>query len=231
MSQACIPCRKQKRKCDKLFPVCSLCKRLNKSCSYPVIDAESPRPISVPELSDLTPLNIRYTLEAQVSSIVGDGPQLQEAIAVYFRTVHVWLPVVAETTFYSRLWKFRTQPAPSEFSVLTLCMFLVCAMPVDGTVSAETRSLYVLVKGFVATLEAMGTNSLDMLQARLLLTVFEVGHAIYPAAYISAGANVRAAIALGASAASSEDLHEVFLGPGKAEEARRTWRGIVITDR
>ncbi|KAK1147580.1 hypothetical protein N8T08_000922 [Aspergillus melleus] len=231
MSQACIRCRKQKRKCDKLFPVCSLCKRLNKSCSYPVIDAESPHPISVPELSDLTSLNIRYTLEAQVSSVVGDGPQLQEAIAVYFQTVHVWLPVVAEITFYSRLWKFRTQSAPSEFSVLILCMFLVCAMPVDGAVSAETRSLYVLVKGFVATLEAMGTNSLDMLQARLLLTVFEVGHAIYPAAYISAGTNVRAAIVLGASAASSEDLHERFLGPGKAEEARRTWWGIVITDR
>lgn len=205
--------------------------RLNKPCSYPVIDAESPRLVPVPELGDLTPPNIRRTLEEQVSSIVGDGRRLQEVVDTYFRTVHVWLPVVYDTAYYARLSKFRTQPASSGFSVLTLCMFLVCAMPVDGELSAETRSLYILVKSFVATLEAMDTNSLEVLQARLLLTVFEIGHAIYPAAYISAGANLRAAIALGASAASSKDLCKVFPNLQQAEEARRTWRGIVIVDR
>lgn len=95
----------------------------------------------------------------------------------------------------------------------------------------QTRSLYTQVKSIVAMLEAMGTNSLEMLQCRLLLTVFEVGHAMYPAAYISAGANIRAAVALGANASSSEQLLKVFGDQGQAEEARRTWRGIVITDR
>ncbi|PLB50136.1 hypothetical protein P170DRAFT_508355 [Aspergillus steynii IBT 23096] len=231
MSQACIRCRKQKRKCDKLVPVCSLCKRLNKSCSYPAPDAVSSHPVAVPDLHDLTPSNIRHTLEAQVSSIIGDGAQLQETAATYFRSVHVWLPIISETAYYSQLSKFRIQPAPSDFSVLTLCMFLVCAMPVDGEVSDQTRSLYTLVKSFVALLEAMGTNSLQLLQARLLLTVFEIGHTFYPAAYVSAGANVRAAVTLGASAASLEDLRTVFPEPWKAEEARRTWRGIVIADR
>lgn len=30
--RACVPCRKQKRKCDKLLPKCSLCKRYG--CSF-----------------------------------------------------------------------------------------------------------------------------------------------------------------------------------------------------
>lgn len=246
MSQACTRCRKQKRKCDKLVPVCSLCKRyascaeiglpangsrLNKSCSYPVIDAVSSRPVAVPNLCDLTPANIRHTLEAQVSSLVGDGILLQETVAAYFRSVHVWLPVISETTYYAQLSKFRVQSAPADFSVLTLCMFLVCARPVDGELSAQTQSLYALVKSFVALVEAMGTNSLELLQGRLLLTVFEIGHAMYPAAYISAGANVRAAIALRASAASLEDLHDAFPDPQRAKEAQRIWQGIVITDR
>lgn len=32
--QACITCRKQKRKCDKALPSCSLCARMNRPCDY-----------------------------------------------------------------------------------------------------------------------------------------------------------------------------------------------------
>ncbi|KAJ5923073.1 hypothetical protein N7516_010776 [Penicillium verrucosum] len=74
----------------------------------------------------------------------------------------------------------------------------------------------------------MGTNSLEMLQSRLLLTVFEIGHAIYPSAYISTAANMRAAASLGINA-TCKNLR--FRDPWKVEEARQTWRGIVITDR
>lgn len=80
-------------------------------------------------------------------------------------------------------------------------------------------------------LDATGMNSLAMLQGRLLLTTFEIGHAIYPSAYISAGANIQAAVALGASAASSADLSKSFPDPRIAEEARQTWRGVVVTNR
>jgi hypothetical protein len=33
-SQACIACRKQKRKCDKQLPACSLCSRMSRECDY-----------------------------------------------------------------------------------------------------------------------------------------------------------------------------------------------------
>lgn len=33
-SQACVACRKQKRKCDKQLPSCSLCVRMNRPCDY-----------------------------------------------------------------------------------------------------------------------------------------------------------------------------------------------------
>lgn len=185
----------------------------------------------MPDLLDLTPSNVRYSLKAQVFSVVGDGPQLREAAATYFRSVHSWLPVVSETAYYAQLSKFRVVAAPSDFSVLTLCIFLVCAMPVDGEMSLQTRRLYILIKSFVAMLEAMGMNSLAMLQGRLLLTTFEIGHAMYPSAYISAGANIQAAAALGAGTASFADLSKAFPDPKLAEEARQTWRGIVITNR
>lgn len=33
-SQACIACRRQKRKCDKQLPSCSLCTRMSRGCDY-----------------------------------------------------------------------------------------------------------------------------------------------------------------------------------------------------
>lgn len=33
-SQACVACRKQKRKCDKQLPSCTLCVRMNRPCDY-----------------------------------------------------------------------------------------------------------------------------------------------------------------------------------------------------
>jgi hypothetical protein len=41
--QACMSCRKQKRKCNKALPACALCERMNRHCDYS--DA-SPAPTS-----------------------------------------------------------------------------------------------------------------------------------------------------------------------------------------
>ncbi|KXG45632.1 uncharacterized protein PGRI_033990 [Penicillium griseofulvum] len=90
--------------------------------------------------------------------------------------------------------------------------------------------MYASLKTYNALFEAMAMTSLEILQSRLLLTVFEIGHAMYPSAYISAVANIRAAISLGINA-TYEDLSKVFQDPLKVGEAQQTWRGIVITDR
>jgi hypothetical protein len=33
-NQACLTCRKQKRKCNKALPACALCERMNRPCDY-----------------------------------------------------------------------------------------------------------------------------------------------------------------------------------------------------
>jgi hypothetical protein len=45
-------------------------------------------------------------------------------------------------------------------------------------------------------IEGLGITSLKIVQARTLVTLFEVAHGFYPAAYISIGTTVRAADAL-----------------------------------
>ncbi|KAB8270426.1 hypothetical protein BDV30DRAFT_228937 [Aspergillus minisclerotigenes] len=239
-NRVCLRCRTHKRKCDKLLPVCSLCKRLNRVCCYTEPNGitgpgDSPEDVSsislpVPDLAQLTSDNIAHTIRTQVFTIIGDESRIRAVAAVYFRTIHPGFPILAEGPFYERLTYILTYTSP-DLSLLTLCMVLLGAKPVDDEIPPRMRSLYILLKGFIATLEAIEISSLELLQCRLLLTIFEVGHGMYPAAYISMGANVRAAVALGANEVSKAQLEETFKSPGRADEARRIWRGIVITDR
>ncbi|UNI18604.1 hypothetical protein JDV02_004859 [Purpureocillium takamizusanense] len=257
MAQACLRCKTQKRKCDRLLPVCSLCRRLNRSCCYAGPDAVGPRPLPVPDLLDLTLANIGHTLEGQVSAIIGPPPRVLAAAQAYFRTVHPWLPVVAEDAYLGQLSACRTQPMRASFGLLTLSMYLVCAetLPVDGErreqqqqqqrerpeVTARTKALYALLKSFVGMLEALQDDDVDddnspslveILQSRLLLSVFEMGHGLSPAAYVSTGANVRVAVCLGADAASSGRRRQNTPQPaGHAASAQQAWRGVVIANR
>jgi hypothetical protein len=72
------------------------------------------------------------------------------------------------------------------------------SLPKESCDSFEVNEDFIQTNSLFAMLEAIEINSLNMLQCRLLLTIFEVGHAIYLAAYVFAGANVRAAMAPGA---------------------------------
>lgn len=158
--------------------------------------------------------------------------QLQNAAALYFRTVHTWFPIVSEASYRARLSSLRVQiaTAPSEFSLLILCVALLCREPIDGELPPSTLSLYASLKSFVALLEAMGVNTFEIVQSRALLTIFEIGHALFPAACISAAANTCAAAMLGITA-TDEKLYRLFQDPQRVEEARQTWRGVVITER
>ncbi|KAJ5579116.1 hypothetical protein N7450_007983 [Penicillium hetheringtonii] len=224
--QACVRCRKQKRKCDRILPCCALCKRLNKHCVYQLPE-DAPRLLAMPDWADLKLNNLGYTLELQVSAVIGDGLKLQEAAALYFRTIHTWFPIVSEKNYHARLANTRVQTntTPPELSLLTLCMALVCKEPIAGVLPDSTWSLYVSIKGFVGLLEVMGANSLEMIQSRILLTTFEIGHAVNDAACISAAANLRAAFGL-----NLDSLGQKSASPEEQEEIQNVRYALLIVD-
>lgn len=70
--QACVACRKQKRKCDKLVPSCSRCASLQRICDY----AES-RPGTVPTAEDVAVLQKKLNeLEGRLNSRPEDQPSM-----------------------------------------------------------------------------------------------------------------------------------------------------------
>ncbi len=83
-----------------------------------------------------------------------------------------------------------------DLALLFLCMKLITSRPHDGVECAH-NPIYLSAKRFVALMEATGTVSLLVLQANLLVTWYEYGQAIYPAAWMSAGWCIRYANMLG----------------------------------
>src|SRR4051812_36325838 len=99
------------------------------------------------------------------------------------------MPIVSQ----KRLTRNMVNPlweAGPDLALLFLCMKLVTSKPRDGVESSQTP-VYMPAKRFLALLEAAGTISLIVLQAGILITWFEYGQAIYPAAYMTAGWCVR----------------------------------------
>jgi hypothetical protein len=86
------------------------------------------------------------------------------------------------------------------------------------------------VKYFYLEVEGSSIVSLAVLQAGVLLALYELGHAIYPAAFLSIGACARYVHALGINVSRTLKTRKV-LTLVEVEERRRVWWTIVILDR
>ncbi|KFY03880.1 hypothetical protein O988_01141 [Pseudogymnoascus sp. VKM F-3808] len=302
-SQACLSCRRQKRRCDKKIPACSLCERMNRACDYS--DA-SPAPTSddfnvlqqrVLELEGRllgaagnnsghgqsylhTPASTISTLSAgvqqpptpaytpspsyqqvqnrfpaiafleaesftrgrieapstqieiplEILDLLGDGSAVQIVIRDYFDTVHTWMPIISKKRLTRNMLNPMWEAGP-DLALLFLCMKLMGPRPQDDP-EVIYNPIYAAAKRFISSLEASGIVSLMMLQAYILVALYELGHSIYPAAWMTVGACARYGQVLGIhDSERAPQLLPLVSSWTELEERRRTWWGVVILDR
>jgi hypothetical protein len=171
--------------------------------------------------------SVDAAISLHLSTAVGDVGELREVALRYFSSVHLWLPILSERLFYERLPSILSNPR-AEISLLCLSMALISMELPDSENEREEEGkmdgLYTLCKSSIAIIEAKGINSMEVIQARLLVSLFEFGHGI-DAAYISLAALARAAAALGLNQMGNSEYS------AKDEEGLRVWWGIVMLDR
>ncbi|PNP80343.1 hypothetical protein FNYG_05942 [Fusarium nygamai] len=110
----------------------------------------------------------------------------------------------------------------------------LCCLPVDQV--DEKSVLYGLVKRFYAEVESQEDSCIQVMQSAVFIAVFEMGDAIFPAAYLTVGALARYGMAMG-----MDKINQTVLGKDCAatvgaswadiEEMRRVWWGALILDR
>lgn len=284
---ACQTCRRQKRRCTKELPRCSLCVRLSRECNY--------TDISLPTSDDVQTLQARVAeLEAQLADQRSEGgssasttftPQTQSALArnvntnplhkfpavffldfeifqedrmtirppeipipddiysiledieglrkiagMYFCNTHSWFPILCRKRFEIMLDNDNFTPTP-DVAMLFATMFLL--NDEDSNCRASTRtSTYWNIKHFANVLEANAFMTTPILQANVLLALYEVGHAIYPGAYMSLGKCATMGKALGLDdRMNAPQMMKRYGSWAQLEELRRLWWAIVLLDR
>jgi hypothetical protein len=96
----------------------------------------------------------------------------------------------------------------------------------------ENFPLYQTAKRFCSEVEAAGLLSIHCLQAEVLVAIFEIGQAVYPAAYLTVGRCARYGTALGyGDFGKTANEHTKPNSPADGEEGRRVWWGITMLDR
>lgn len=144
----------------------------------------------------------------------------------YFTKIHPWIPFISKRVFYEGVLS-SFMPTSADHVLLLAAVKLVTTSP---TTQDARSMIYKHIKAMFMELEVIGQLTLKTLQALTLLALYELGHAVYPAAYLTIGLCARYGIALG--------LDETVRGTMQSswnmidlEEKRRTWWAIVILDR
>ncbi|KAH8821338.1 hypothetical protein F5884DRAFT_83780 [Xylogone sp. PMI_703] len=251
VAKSCVPCRERKRRCDRETPSCSLCNRLGRRCYYRGIRLssssansdrsslsgkeigsfripESPTPsLSLFSDGSFMKKGINSEITKRLSQAIGDISDIRLVSVKYFRTIHTWFPILSEITFYENLTSIFSKP-DAAYSLLSLSMGLITTMPSNNE---KMLSLYFLLKSSISIVEAGNINSLEVVQARLLVSLFEVGHGMDPAAFISLAATTRAAVAVGLNQTVKNRCVDDTSVLSKSEQGHRVWWGLVMLDR
>lgn len=120
----------------------------------------------------------------------------------------------------------------SSIALLLLCMKVVNTAP-DEDQRPSSLPLYRTAKRFVNTIEGRGMLSLRLLQAHILIAFYEIGHGIFPDAYLSVGHAVRLAVMMGLhDRRNSAQFFKASIGTyALREEERRAWWSVFLLDR
>ncbi|KAL6856392.1 hypothetical protein J3F83DRAFT_753229 [Trichoderma novae-zelandiae] len=232
---ACLRCRRSKRKCDRVLPKCLLCTRRKDDCQYETItlrSSSSPSSAGIKPTSYLDGgLSAHHIKAAIVERLSGIKPNDVET--AYSRTIRPWFPIIAEPRPGDQL-PADWDDATLDYTLLRLSIVLFCtppkSKPCDDANTSGLMDLYLSAKSWIALVEGLGINSIEVVQARLIITAFEVSHSYYPAAYISIGAVVRAAETLRKDRDLKTTPYKPLTERERVEEIT-TWAGIKILDR
>lgn len=159
---------------------------------------------------------------------LGSSTELRQMIEHYFATVHGYFPVVSKIRLYQHLSNPSHEPG-SDFALLFLAMKLATSEPPEG--ASPQTDLYSLVKSFVNYIESQNGFTIQLIQSNLLVALYEFGHGIYPASYLTIGHTARLGHAMGLHQRGAPQMLPRPTTWTEQEERRRVWWAVVILDR
>ncbi|KAG4443228.1 hypothetical protein IFR05_001271 [Cadophora sp. M221] len=175
----------------------------------------------VPKPSLISPIPL------SVTSVIGDPLNWASIATQFFLTVHTWMPIVSKKRFFENVPTPSAAHGPlrSDYALLILCMELSMWMPGEQN---PRSSAYLAAKTFYLDLEIQGIVSIQVLQALILIAMYETGHAIFPSAAVSVEACVRYGQALGINWEAKYSDKKPFAWVDREEQNRVWWAVFML---
>lgn len=155
-----------------------------------------------------------------------------ETATRYFAGIYIRVPIISRKQFLSQVSTLYSHPR-ANFTLLCLSIHLLIRRP-DEVESAGHHaqtmhsSTYVMAKSFIGALQSLTMPTLELIQAMVLIVLYEMGHGIYPAASMSIAACARAARSIGLKKRQADTgLEDQVL----IELRKRLWWAIFVLDR
>ncbi|KAJ5817601.1 hypothetical protein N7447_007609 [Penicillium robsamsonii] len=165
------------------------------------------------------------------------GLYLDEISVRYFQGIHTFVPIISRRRFHTHLLSFGANPQ-ADFALLLLCMALLIYsadspdhLGQQGGHRVEYLTLYTATKSFMAQAQALCAPTTHLVQAGVLLAVYEYAHGYPERAFVTIGSYTRMAYAARLRSTPSLTRTDPLRTDWTAEEeAINTWWGIRIFD-
>jgi hypothetical protein len=156
--------------------------------------------------------------------VLGDS-RLQECIVSYMELFDTWLSFIPREVLRAKASHSAYQPSGEDILLLACIKNLTRPLAEDTPLTKQ----YLAIKSAFLGAEVTGVITVPLLQALLLLLLYEFGHGIYPGAYTTLGTCTRYLVAMGIDGAGP-----CCREPGswvEIEARRRLWWAVFVMER
>ncbi len=206
----------------------------------PILEArlKTPSPPAGPT-SWLTKLPLHDSLDVdmdrQISACVldlltHDGIDITSACKTYFNVMTPRLPIISEKLFLPKFSHLYSAP-DSHFSLLLLCMTLVCRNVIKPGEPNLPGTMYYTAKSFFAVLCTSKRGSLELLQSAVLLAQYEYCQGLLEASRFTLSTCANMAYSLGLDKMLKTHFSVNISTRAVVETGRCLWWSIFILER
>lgn len=160
---------------------------------------------------------------------VGHRQAVEHVTTYYFSSVNDWFTIIEKTSFDSlveRMWSFPS----AEVGLLVLCMLLIIRTPNDSG-AAMDDGLYLSVKTAFTLVQSKIPPSISLLQAQLLIGLYEYSQGLPQQAYMSMGTCIQMTRSFGWHIRSFWSEERQQLLPADLKLSSILWWALVYVDR
>ena len=160
---------------------------------------------------------------------VGHRQAVEHVTKCYFSSVNDWFTIIEKTSFDSqveRMWSFPS----AEVALLVLAMLLIIRTPNDNG-AAMDDGLYLSVKTAITLVQSKIPPSISLLQAQLLISLYEYSHGLPQQAYMSMGTCIQMTRSFGWHTMSFWSEERQQLLPADLKRSSILWWALVYVDR